>query len=85
MNVLHSFSSNPHCENESTGRNDSTGSVLRVKDDSLVLSAHFFLPGIQCRAEFEITDFGVNVGIEIPALPVINFIALKKSFFFSEL
>lgn len=60
-------------------------SVLRVKDDYLLLSALFFLPGCQYRAEFKITDFGVKTRVEILALPVIDSVALYKSFYFSEL
>ena len=70
-------------ENESRGWNNSTRSVLKVEVDGLVLSAHFFLSGIQCRAGFKITDFEVNIRVEILVLQFIDAIALKKSFSFS--
>lgn len=66
------------------GWNDTTWSVLRVKDDGLLLSADFFLPEVQCRVEFKITDFGVNIRVKILALTVSNSVALNKSFYLSE-
>lgn len=57
----------------------------RIKDDSLLISAYLFLSETQCRAEFKVTDSGVNARDEVLALPVTDSIALKKSFYFSEL
>lgn len=47
-------------------------------------SADFFLPGVQYRVEFKITDFGVNIRVKILALTVSNSVALNKSFYLSE-
>lgn len=54
--------------------------MLKVEVDGLVLFAHFFLSGIQCRAGFKITDFEVNIRVEILVLPFIDAIALKSHF-----